>query len=325
MALDAGARLGHFRVLSQLGRGGMGEVYLAEDTRLKRRVAIKKLFDTLPDTAHWVKRLRREAEALAAVNHPNVVTVHAVEELDDVLFLVMELVEGRTLADLIPPEGFPVPRLFELAIPIASALSAAHARGVVHGDLKPGNVMVTSEGRIKVLCIPHGRRADAPDGRRGDAGPARLAARPAGRPERADHEAVRPRPHRSRRPRRAGRWTSSSFNLSRAVVTSGTGARKRGCAPASPVSSKPSTETRCTRPRGLAWRTPSTCSATTASHIRTTPGRGSWPPCRKPLRWPASRPTRSVPWRWPRGSASSTGPAPRRCTGARSNSTRRTP
>ncbi|MGD8276712.1 MAG: serine/threonine-protein kinase [Gemmatimonadota bacterium] len=151
MPLEAGALLGHYRVLDALGHGGMGEVWLAEDTRLKRAVAIKTLPSHSPEAARGLRRLRREAEALAAVNHPNVVTVHAIEEVGELVFLVMERLEGETLDRMIPENGLPVPRLLELAAPIASALAAAHERGVVHGDLKPGNVMVTTDGRAKVL------------------------------------------------------------------------------------------------------------------------------------------------------------------------------
>ena len=146
-----GATLGHFRVLRRLGQGGMGEVYEAEDTSLRRRVAIKRLTEEPGRPTGSLSRLRREAEALAAINHPNVVTVHAVEKEAGVAFVVMELVAGQTLAELLPEGGFEVQRFFELALPIASALEAAHSRGVLHRDLKPTNVMVTSEGRVKVV------------------------------------------------------------------------------------------------------------------------------------------------------------------------------
>ncbi len=129
----------------------MGEVYEAEDGRLHRHVAIKRLNESALGSAGSRSRLRREAEALAAINHPNVVTVHAVEEEDGVSFVVMELVEGRTLAELLPGGGFEMPRYFDLALPVASALEAAHARGVLHRDLKPTNVMVTPDGRVKLV------------------------------------------------------------------------------------------------------------------------------------------------------------------------------
>jgi len=146
-----GTTLGQFRILAQLGQGGMGEVFLAEDTTLRRRVAIKRLSSVLGGQPQWVARLRREAIALAAVNHPNVVTVHAVSEVDGIPFVVMELVEGSTIQRLLPPEGFEPERVVELAIPIVTALEAAHASGVLHRDLKPGNVMVTADDRVKVV------------------------------------------------------------------------------------------------------------------------------------------------------------------------------
>jgi serine/threonine protein kinase len=152
MPMDlTGTTLGHYRVLRRLGQGGMGEVYEAEDGKLRRRVAIKRLTETAVGSTGSLSRLRREAEALAAINHPNVVTVHAVEEEDGVAFVVMELVEGQTLAELIPSTGFAMARFFELAVPICSALDAAHSRGVLHRDLKPNNIMVTTEGRVKLV------------------------------------------------------------------------------------------------------------------------------------------------------------------------------
>jgi len=146
-----GAALGHYRVLKRLGQGGMGEVYEAEDERLRRRVAIKRLNAAPLGSTGSLSRLRREAEALAAINHPNVVTVHAVEEEQGITFVVMELVDGQTLAELIPEAGFDLARFFDVALPISSALEAAHARGVLHRDLKPDNVMVTAEGRVKLV------------------------------------------------------------------------------------------------------------------------------------------------------------------------------
>jgi serine/threonine-protein kinase len=129
----------------------MGEVYRAADTRLNRQVALKIL---APDHAlreHSVERFRREACSVAALNHPNIVTIYSVEEHEGLHFLTMELVQGRTLDSMIPPEGLPLRRLLEIAVPLAEALEAAHERGIVHRDLKPSNVMVSPAGRIKVL------------------------------------------------------------------------------------------------------------------------------------------------------------------------------
>jgi serine/threonine-protein kinase len=126
-------------------------VWLAEDERLGRRVAVKRILQQFVGEGGAVERLRREARAAAALSHPNIVTVHAVEEDTDGTFLVMELVRGQQLSELIPPGGLPLPRLLELAVPLADALAAAHEAGVVHRDLKPTNVMVTASGLLKVL------------------------------------------------------------------------------------------------------------------------------------------------------------------------------
>ncbi|HVS02405.1 MAG TPA: protein kinase [Thermoanaerobaculia bacterium] len=146
-----GSRLGHYSIAGSLGAGGMGEVYLAEDTRLQRRVALKVLPDELARDPERLARLEREARSVAALNHPNIVTLHAVEEAAGRKFLVMELVEGQTLEAAMGAGGLPLERFFRLAIPLADAVATAHRRGIVHRDLKPSNVMVTPEDRIKVL------------------------------------------------------------------------------------------------------------------------------------------------------------------------------
>jgi non-specific serine/threonine protein kinase len=145
-----GTSLSHYRVLRRLGVGGMGEVYLALDTRLQREVALKVLPETLADVARFA-RFEREARAVAALNHPNIVTLYAIEEADGRPFLVMELVEGETLRQRIPPTGFELEELLRLAVPLVDAVAAAHARGVTHRDLKPDNVMVTWDGHLKIL------------------------------------------------------------------------------------------------------------------------------------------------------------------------------
>ena len=146
-----GRTLSHYRILSKLGQGGMGEVFLAEDTELGRQVALKVLDAEVAADPERIERFRREAKAVAALNHPNIVTIHSIEESDGVRFLTMERVDGESLDRALPPEGLPLARLFELAIPLADALAAAHAQGIVHRDLKPANVMVTKDGRVKVL------------------------------------------------------------------------------------------------------------------------------------------------------------------------------
>ncbi len=146
-----GTTLGHYRILDKLGQGGMGEVFLALDTKLDRQVALKILRSESADLEDRLRRFQREARAVAALNHPNIVTIYSVEEADGLHFLTMEYVEGKTLSKLIPKNGLELERFFELSIPLADALSAAHERGVIHRDLKPGNVMVGRDGRVRVL------------------------------------------------------------------------------------------------------------------------------------------------------------------------------
>jgi serine/threonine protein kinase len=129
----------------------MGEVYLAEDTRLGRKVAVKVLPAVLASDPGRIARFEREAKSLAALNHPHIVTIHSVEQDGDIDFLTMELVEGESLERRLPAGGLPLPEVFEVGIARADALAAAHEKGIVHRDLKPANVMVTREGRVKVL------------------------------------------------------------------------------------------------------------------------------------------------------------------------------
>ncbi len=146
-----GSRVGHFEVVAKLGEGGMGEVYEAADTELDRRVAIKVLPEEMAADPERLERFRREAKAIAALNHPNIVTIHGVEEAEGRRFLIMEKVEGESLDRKLPRNGFPLDELLEIAIPIADALAATHDQGIIHRDLKPANVMVTLEGRVKLL------------------------------------------------------------------------------------------------------------------------------------------------------------------------------
>ena len=146
-----GAMLNHYQIVRPLGAGGMGEVYLAEDTRLKRQVAIKILPAALASDSDRRERFEREAQTVAALNHPNIVVVHSVERAADTSFITLEYVDGRVLADVIPKDGLPLRRLLALATQIADAVSAAHQQGIVHRDLKPANVMVTAQDRVKVL------------------------------------------------------------------------------------------------------------------------------------------------------------------------------
>ena len=146
-----GSQLGHYRIEERLGAGGMGEVYRARDTRLSRDVALKVLRPDVAADAERRDRFLREARLLAALDHPGIVTVHSVEEAHGVRFLTMQLVEGETLDKLIPADGMSLDRYFEVAVPLAEAVAAAHERGIVHRDLKPSNVMRSRTGRIKVL------------------------------------------------------------------------------------------------------------------------------------------------------------------------------
>ncbi|MGD8896787.1 MAG: protein kinase [Acidobacteriota bacterium] len=151
MALSAGTRLGPYEILEPLGAGGMGEVYRARDPRLKRDVALKVLPEDLASEPERLERFEREAQTLAALNHPHIVTIFSVEEAENLRFLTMELVEGTTLTRATPRGGFPLSRVFPIAIQLTEAVNAAHEKGIIHRDLKPGNVMVMEEDRVKVL------------------------------------------------------------------------------------------------------------------------------------------------------------------------------
>jgi len=147
-----GNRLGHYLVLEKLGSGGMGDVYVAEDTRLNRRVAAKFLRREVAEARDSRARILREARAAAALNHPNIVHLYSVEEADDLVFITMELVQGRSLRELLANgTGLSLAQTISFAAQMAEALACAHAAGIVHRDLKPGNVMITDDDRVKVL------------------------------------------------------------------------------------------------------------------------------------------------------------------------------
>ena len=151
VSLQPGQTISHFRILEQLGAGGMGEVYLAEDTTLDRRVAVKVLAQAYASDPARLERFRREAKIVAALNHPHIVTIYSVEEAAGAPFIAMEHVQGNNLRWWVRPGGLPVAKVCEIGIALADALAAAHEKGIVHRDLKPGNVMITLEGRVKVL------------------------------------------------------------------------------------------------------------------------------------------------------------------------------
>jgi serine/threonine-protein kinase len=163
MALSAGTQLGAFEITGSLGAGGMGEIYRARDTKLGRDVAIKTLPSTLASDKDRLARFEREAKLLAALNHPHIATVHALDEHEGTLYVAMELVEGETLERKLQAGALPVEDALRLALQIAEALEAAHGKGVIHRDLKPANVMVTRDGQVKVLDFGLGKAfSDAP-------------------------------------------------------------------------------------------------------------------------------------------------------------------
>lgn len=160
-----GMQLAHYRIEAKLGAGGMGEVFVAQDTKLERRVALKVLPTEVAGDRERLDRFEREAKALAALDHPNIVTVFSVEtavprdlsvapataDAEAVHFLTMQLVEGEPLSVMMPPDGMPIEQIQAVASQLASALAAAHEKGIIHRDLKPDNVMLSDEGRVRVL------------------------------------------------------------------------------------------------------------------------------------------------------------------------------
>ena len=157
-----GETLGHYKIVQLLGKGGMGEVYIADDTKLNRQVALKVLPSELAGDPERRARFEREAQAIASLNHPNIVTIHSVEEIEGTHFITMELVRGSSLSELIPKDGFALNRFLELAIPLSDAVAVAHQNGVTHRDLKPDNVMVGDDGRLRILDFGLAKLAEGP-------------------------------------------------------------------------------------------------------------------------------------------------------------------
>src|ERR1700704_2566525 len=149
--LSAGASLSHYRIVSKLGAGGMGEVYLAQDTKLDRKVALKILPADLAANDDRMRRFTQEAKSAAALNHPNIATIHEIGESDGVNFITMEFVDGLTLREKIHQEQTDLRKLLRYLQHVAEGLAKAHAAGIVHRDLKPDNIMITRDGHAKIL------------------------------------------------------------------------------------------------------------------------------------------------------------------------------
>src|SRR5690242_5371826 len=164
VTVASGSRLGPYEVVSPLGAGGMGEVYLARDERLGREVAIKVLPADVASNPERLKRFEKEARAASALNHPNIVTVHDMGSTDGVSWIAMEKVDGDTLRKLLVAGPIPSRKLYAYAAQIAEGLAKAHASGIVHRDLKPENVMVTRNGTVKILDFGLAKLAPSSDG-----------------------------------------------------------------------------------------------------------------------------------------------------------------
>jgi len=147
----AGRMFAHYRVEREIGRGGMGRVYLAQDTRLKRPVALKLLPPSFSEDVDWIRRFQQEALAVSALNHPNIITIHEICESDDLRFIVTEFVDGETLGDLIETGRNDLNTCVRIILQVTEALSTAHEAGIVHRDIKPENIMVRRDGYVKIL------------------------------------------------------------------------------------------------------------------------------------------------------------------------------
>ena len=149
--LKTGENFGHYKVNSSIGAGGMGEIYRARDTRLKRDVAIKILPEKLLKDASAVERFMREAYAASALNHPNILTIYDIGEFEKIRFIATEFVEGETIRERLKSKKLTVKETLDIAIQIANALEAAHSAGIVHRDIKPENIMLRTDGYVKIL------------------------------------------------------------------------------------------------------------------------------------------------------------------------------
>lgn len=160
-----GQVVSHYRLVSVLGEGGMGVVYAAEDTHLRRRVAVKFPSAASSDKPHFRARILREARAVSALNHPHIATIYDYGETEEGRpFIVMELVSGRTLSDLLHTNDLTLVRAVELITDVAEALAEAHRRGIIHRDIKPSNVMINERGEVKVLDFGLAKQIDTQPG-----------------------------------------------------------------------------------------------------------------------------------------------------------------
>jgi eukaryotic-like serine/threonine-protein kinase len=158
-----GRTVSHYRVVGKLGVGGMGVVYDAEDQRLPRRVALKFLSDELADDPDATRRLRREAQTIALLNHPNICTIYDVDDFEGRPFIAMERLDGTTLKVYMARKTLGTPEIADIALQIAEALDVAHGKSIIHRDIKPGNIFISEQGRVKVLDFGLARRLPAPD------------------------------------------------------------------------------------------------------------------------------------------------------------------
>ncbi|RLA50604.1 MAG: hypothetical protein DRQ98_12645, partial [Gammaproteobacteria bacterium] len=151
MSLSQGDRLGRYEILGPIGAGGMGEVWRARDTELDRQVAVKILPESFASDEDRLERFHREAKALAALSHPNLLDIYDVGSTDGIHYAVTELLEGDTLRERITPSGLPWKKVTSIGAAVADGLAAAHGRGIIHRDLKPENLFITADGRVKIL------------------------------------------------------------------------------------------------------------------------------------------------------------------------------
>jgi serine/threonine protein kinase len=162
MSIGAGRKLGRYEIRSKLGAGGMGEVYLADDTRLHRKLALKVLPADLAANRDRMRRFEQEATAAAALNHPNIATIHEISESTGVHFIAMEFIDGETLREKIHREQTELRKLLRYLQQVAEGLTKAHAAGIVHRDLKPHNVMITRDGYAKILDFSLAKLTEQP-------------------------------------------------------------------------------------------------------------------------------------------------------------------